>query len=210
MVLMQFQIHSQVLDMETDVWALVPGYEGVPGSAARPQKPWRTLWLLHGGVGDHTFWVRHTQIEKIAGQYEDVAVIMPDAYGSSCTDTYSGARFGTYLARELPRSCAAYFPTCRSAGKTTGYPVFPTEAMEVCIWVLLYRSLTGRWEHSGQGIRRTRILAAILWKKNGCLDREICITGHTAYVILPHSWPCPTVPSRGSAMAAERWIHGGI
>lgn len=110
MVLMQFQIHSQVLNMETDVWALVPGYEPVPGSAAWPPKPWKVLWLLHGGVGDHTFWLRHTQIEKIAGQYENVAVIMPDAYGSSCTDTYSGARFGTYLAKELPQILRGILP----------------------------------------------------------------------------------------------------
>ena len=30
MVLMQFQIHSKILQMETDVWALIPGTKPAP------------------------------------------------------------------------------------------------------------------------------------------------------------------------------------
>ena len=109
MVLMQCQIHSQVLQMQTDVWALVPGEE--PGwHTGDSRTPWKVLWLLHGGVGDHTFWLRHTQIEEIAASCENVAVIMPDAYGSSCVDTAYGARFGTYLGQELPQIMRSVLP----------------------------------------------------------------------------------------------------
>ena len=100
MVLMRFRIHSRILQMETDVWALVPGPEPLPKHGEA--ESWKVLWLMHGGVGDHTFWLRHTAIEEIAGAYGNLAVILPDAYGSSCVDTASGAMFGTYLSKELP------------------------------------------------------------------------------------------------------------
>ncbi len=109
MILMQFEIHSKVLQMDTDVWCLVPGNEagfGTPKAVDR----WKVLWLLHGGVGDHTFWLRHTNIEQIAGKHQDVAVILPDAYGSSCVDTYSGTRYGTYLSQELPQIMRTLLP----------------------------------------------------------------------------------------------------
>lgn len=113
MVLMQFQIHSKILQMETDVWALIPGTKPAPrrpngqnqdrtAPEDNQEETWKVLWLLHGGVGDHTFWLRHTPIESIAESYGNLAVILPDAYGSSCVDTVSGARFGTYLSQELP------------------------------------------------------------------------------------------------------------
>ena len=54
MTLMQFHIQSKVLQMGMDVWALLPD---------RPiQEPWKVLWLLHGGSGDQTGWVRNTRM----------------------------------------------------------------------------------------------------------------------------------------------------
>lgn len=95
MTLMQFSIQSQVLQMGMDVWALMPD---------RPQRdqPLKVLWLLHGGSGDQTAWVRDTRIEAYASKYPNLAVILPNAYHSCFIDLAMGAKFGQYIGEELP------------------------------------------------------------------------------------------------------------
>lgn len=73
MTLMQFHIQSKVLQMGMDVWALLPDQ---PHTI---QEPLKVLWLLHGGSGDQTGWVRNTSIEAHAGKYNNLAVILPHA-----------------------------------------------------------------------------------------------------------------------------------
>ena len=51
MTFMQFHIHSAVLQMGMDVWALLPDHP------EKLQKPMKVLWLLHGGSGDQTAWL---------------------------------------------------------------------------------------------------------------------------------------------------------
>lgn len=63
MTLMQFHIQSEVLQMGMDVWALMPDQR------KNEDEPLKVLWLLHGGSGDQTAWVRDTRIEAYASQY---------------------------------------------------------------------------------------------------------------------------------------------
>lgn len=104
MTLMQFHIQSEVLQMGMDVWALLPD------NPHTIKEPLKTLWLLHGGSGDQTGWVRDTRIEAHAGKYENLAVILPHAYHSCFVDMAQGARFGEYIGKELPRIMRSLLP----------------------------------------------------------------------------------------------------
>ena len=210
MVLMQFQIHSKILQMETDVWALVPGMK--PASR-RPngqnqewtapeenrEETWKVLWLLHGGVGDHTFWLRHTAIESIAESYGNLAVILPDAYGSSCVDTVSGARFGTYLSQDFPIN-----------GKTIGSVAFPMVGMEVCIWDSRFPKAMALWAPLGPETRQMQISRILKQKRNDYLEKEICTVPPIASAGWRRSWEDLTGRSPSYVMAVDPKTPGGI
>ena len=104
MTLMQFTVFSDVLQMDMPVWALVPD---------RPQEddaPWRVLWLLHGGSGDQTNWLRSTRVEEYASEYKNLAVIMPHAYQSCFINMARGQKYGEYIGRELVEKMRALLP----------------------------------------------------------------------------------------------------
>ena len=104
MTLMQFHIYSDVLQMNMDTWALLPD---------RPQnctKPLKVLWLLHGGSGDQTGWVRSTRVEEYAAKYPDFAVILPNAYHSCFINVAKGQRFNDYIGSELVQIMRGLLP----------------------------------------------------------------------------------------------------
>ncbi len=59
------------------------------------------LYLLHGLSDDQTAWVRHTAIERHAEPH-GMAVVMPAGGRSFYTDMRQGARYGQFIADELP------------------------------------------------------------------------------------------------------------
>ncbi len=96
MTFMQFHIHSAVLQMGMDVWALLPDHP------EKLQKPMKVLWLLHGGSGDQTAWLHNTRIQEYAGAYEDLAVILVNANQSCFVNMAEGPRYADYVGKELP------------------------------------------------------------------------------------------------------------
>ena len=104
MTLMQFHIYSAVLQMGMDVWALMPD------KPQQVEEPLKVLWLLHGGSGDQTAWVRDTRIEAYASKYKNMAVILPNAYHSCFIDMAMGQKFGEYIGVELPRIMRGLLP----------------------------------------------------------------------------------------------------
>ncbi len=74
-----------------------------------PGAKFQVLYLLHGGYGDYTDWMRLTSIERYA-QAHKLAVIMPSASNSFYQDMAYGSDYLTYIADELPRFCRKIFP----------------------------------------------------------------------------------------------------
>ena len=70
--------------------------------------PFKTLFLLHGLSDDHTTWMRQTSIERYANEY-GIAVVMPAGDRSWYNDTADGAHYLTFIGKELPDVCRAYF-----------------------------------------------------------------------------------------------------
>ncbi|MFD0381779.1 alpha/beta hydrolase [Streptomyces stramineus] len=76
------------------------------GWTKNTSRTWPTLWMLHGGGGNHTDWTRNTHIEELAAA-RDAVVVLPETSGcSNYSDWHNHGRWGapaweTYLMDEL-------------------------------------------------------------------------------------------------------------
>ncbi|SER54621.1 S-formylglutathione hydrolase FrmB [Gracilibacillus ureilyticus] len=105
MALIETFVHSNVLGMEMPVNIILP-QEKQPYRRNNKRK---VLWLLHGGSGDESAWLRMTNIERYANDY-DIAVITPGGLNSCFTNMEHGGKFFTYLTEELPFILRQIFP----------------------------------------------------------------------------------------------------
>jgi putative tributyrin esterase len=105
MALIETFLHSEVLGMDTKVHVILP-QEKRPYTGDGKLK---VLWLLHGGSGDDTAWLRMSSIERYAHEY-GIAVVVPGGLHSCFTDMEHGGRFFTYVAEELPRVLRKLYP----------------------------------------------------------------------------------------------------
>lgn len=64
------------------------------------QRPFKTLYLLHGVYGNYTDWVTRTRIQSLA-EARNLAVIMPSGENGFYNDRADGARFGEFIGHEL-------------------------------------------------------------------------------------------------------------
>lgn len=107
MAFLELNIYSQALCQNTQVNIILPEKNKKVGSGA-PDGCYKTLWLLHGLSGNHTDWVRKTSIERYAAKYS-LCVVMPNVSRSWYADTAYGAKYFTYVTKELPDICRSYF-----------------------------------------------------------------------------------------------------
>ena len=76
----------------------------------KEQKPFQTLYLLHGIFGNHMDWMTGTRIERWA-QEKDLVVIMPAGDNSFYVDhPRDGARYGEFIGKELVEITRKMFP----------------------------------------------------------------------------------------------------
>ncbi len=68
-------------------------------SVSRPEKL-KTIWLLHGGSGDTTAWLRMSCAERYAVEH-GVALVVPGVHQSCFSDMAHGGRYFTYMTEEL-------------------------------------------------------------------------------------------------------------
>lgn len=101
MAFFEMSYQSDALRMGVTVNVVLP--EG-----AKHGETYKTLYLLHGLSDDHTTWMRRTAIERYAGD-RGIAVVMPGVGRSWYTDTATGAKYLTFVAKELPEVCRGFF-----------------------------------------------------------------------------------------------------
>jgi S-formylglutathione hydrolase FrmB len=105
---LSFSIYSHAVGGQTSISMILPVFEEFENTI-QPGEKFQTLWLLHGGRGDHTDYVRKTAIEKYAVKHK-LAVVMPQVGNSFYTDLPSGEKYFTYVSDELPGLLRKYFP----------------------------------------------------------------------------------------------------
>ena len=111
MVSLQVQCHSSLLKTNVAIQVLLPhpsreesASERVSGNDGFP-----VLYLLHGLSDDQSAWTRHSAIERHAEPHH-MAVVMPAIGRSFCTDMQTGAKYGRFVADELPFLMKSLFP----------------------------------------------------------------------------------------------------
>jgi putative tributyrin esterase len=84
-----------------------PNFPGVP---ARGDKPYKTLYLLHGVLGSYVDWVNGTRIQRFA-EMNDLVVVMPSGDNSFYVDMPRGNdNYGEFIGKELVELTRKIFP----------------------------------------------------------------------------------------------------
>ena len=91
---LQMNFYSKELGKATTVNVLIPE------KSRSANRPYKTMWLLHGLTDDHTAWMRYTAIERYANEW-GIAVVMPNADRSWYTNTAYGVKYFDFIAKEL-------------------------------------------------------------------------------------------------------------
>lgn len=120
MSVLTMNIASRYLNGNTEISMILPDVPpaGAPRDFYGSGKKYKVLWLLHGTSGDHSDWLRRTNIELYACE-KDLAVVMPSALNSNYSD-WPGFMMGYhmygYMTEELMPMIYHWFPISDKRG----------------------------------------------------------------------------------------------
>ncbi len=111
MALIQMNLLSQSLMRTVPVNVILPADKMLfPGMKQREDKPYQTLYLLHGVFGNYTDWITGTRIQRYA-QEHDLAVVMPSGDNAFYLDhPRRGDNYGEFIGKELVSLTRKIFP----------------------------------------------------------------------------------------------------
>ncbi|MBQ7488724.1 MAG: hypothetical protein IJT77_14640 [Clostridia bacterium] len=114
MALMHFDFQSEYLKGNTTISVILPDkpWGMDPRKFYEKGKKYKVLWLLHGTYGDHTDWLRKSNIELYACE-RDLVVVMPDALNSNYAnwEHFSiGYNMYDYMTEELMPMVYSWLP----------------------------------------------------------------------------------------------------
>lgn len=114
MALIQMELMSQSLMRTVPVNVILPADKmTLPGMPKRADKPYKTLYLLHGVFGSYIDWVCGTRIQRYAEE-RDLAVVMPSGDNSFYVDRpESNNLYGQFVGQELVELTRKMFPLSR-------------------------------------------------------------------------------------------------
>jgi len=102
MALLNYTFRSEILDLNVTLNIILP-------EPISKKEKLKTLYLLHGYIGDHTDWLRFSSVERYNWPYR-YAIIMPAVQNSYYTDTTYGHRYLSFITQELPKVMEQTFP----------------------------------------------------------------------------------------------------
>ena len=117
MAIQSMNIASRCLGTNTKVMMILPNPpmgKSVKEFYSSNEK-YKVLWLLHGGGGDATEWIRYTNIERYACE-RNLVVVMPSAMGSAYSNwsskegNFLSFNMYDYLTEELMPLVYHWFP----------------------------------------------------------------------------------------------------
>lgn len=89
-----------------------------PGMPPREERPFKTLYLLHGIFGNYTDWVSGTNIQRWADE-KDLAVVMPSGDNMFYIDNEKSHNlYGEFIGQELVEITRKMFPLSREREDT--------------------------------------------------------------------------------------------
>ena len=114
MAFIQMNLLSKSLMRTVPVNVILPANKMLPpGAPEREEKPWPTLYLLHGIFGNYTDWVCGTRIQRYAEE-NDLVVVMPSGDNAFYVDQPAANNFyGQFVGEELVELTRKMFPLSR-------------------------------------------------------------------------------------------------
>ncbi|QCX34291.1 acetylesterase [Caloramator sp. E03] len=111
MALIQVNFLSKTLMRTVPINVILPVDKLLfPGMPERDDKPYKTLYLLHGIFGNYTDWVSGTNIQRWA-QENDLAVVMPSGDNMFYVDNPKiSSYYGEFIGKELVEITRKMFP----------------------------------------------------------------------------------------------------
>ncbi|MDE7015763.1 MAG: esterase family protein [Kineothrix sp.] len=119
MAYLQMSILSQSLMRTVSVNVILPVDKMVsPGMPERGDKPYKTLYLLHGVFGSHVDWVNGTNIQRWA-EDSNLAVVMPAGENMFYVDQEASHNYyGEFIGKELVERTRKMFPLSKQREDT--------------------------------------------------------------------------------------------
>lgn len=119
MALIQVNFISESLMRTVPVQVILPVDKlTFPGMPKREEKPYKTLYLLHGVFGNYMDWVSGTNIQRWAEE-RNLAVVMPSGDNMFYVDQEAGHNYyGEFIGRELVEITRKMFPLSRKREDT--------------------------------------------------------------------------------------------
>ena len=119
MALIQVNFMSKALLRTVTVNVILPVDKfSMADQAEREDKPYKTLYLLHGIFGNYTDWVTGTDIVRLA-QARDLAVVMPSGENGFYLDQPDqGRNYAAFIGEELVNITRKMFPLSRKREDT--------------------------------------------------------------------------------------------
>ena len=120
MSLVNLNFESQYLNGNTEISIVLPDkpQEVQANSFYSSGNKYKVLWLLHGGYGDHSDWVRKSMIEVYASEL-NLIVVMPSALNSFYSNwpkTMMGYNMYDFITEELMPLVYNWFPASSKRG----------------------------------------------------------------------------------------------
>ena len=111
MAILQVNFLSQTLKRTVPIQVVLPSDKVLSYNGHIDEsKPYKTLYLLHGLLGNCTDWVMNTNIQRLA-EDRNLAVVMPSGENSFYIDQIlPNNDFGEYIGRELVEVTRRMFP----------------------------------------------------------------------------------------------------
>ncbi len=101
MAWLQVSFFSTSLGRSVPLNVLLPQPMQMPGMPKKEPAPYKTLYLLHGYMGNYTDWIMNTQITEMSQQF-NIAVVMPSGNNGFYVDQERNSVLGsTYISKEL-------------------------------------------------------------------------------------------------------------
>lgn len=118
MALIQVNYISHALQRTVPLQVILPVDKLTPDGKLPAEKKFKTLYLLHGYLGNYTDWVSGTRIQRWAEDH-DLAVVMPSGDNAFYVDRpATGNNYGTFIGQELVEVTRRMFPLSRKREDT--------------------------------------------------------------------------------------------
>ena len=119
MAIIQCNFFSKSLARTVPIQVVLPTDKMVfHGQPQPPEKPFKTLYLLHGIFGNYTDWVAGTRLQAWA-QDRDLCVVMPSGDNSFYVDNRkTSALYGSFISGDLVEFTRKTFPLSRQREET--------------------------------------------------------------------------------------------